>query len=113
MNVHVIVTGGRDYSDYERFSKEMTKMGPTLVIQGGAPGADALARRWAEEHGVKCETYPAEWGKYGKSAGPMRNEEMIRANPEAVVLAFPGGRGTAHCISFARYAGRAVYQVLP
>lgn len=113
MIVKVIVTGGRDYSDYERLSAELSKFEPDLIIQGGATGADALALRFANERGVKFETYPAQWGKYGKSAGPLRNEEMLKAHPDAVVLAFPGGRGTAHCKQAARYLGHTVYEVLP
>jgi hypothetical protein len=96
----VIVCGGRDYSDRERlfnFLDDFVKeRGPiTLLIEGGATGADTLARAWAIERNVKAECVRADWKKLGDAAGPVRNAEMLKLKPD-IVIAFPGGRGTAN-----------------
>lgn len=78
----------------------------TCLIEGGALGADRLARRWAYTvGGITVETFPADWGAHGKAAGPIRNQRMIDEGKPDVVLAFPGGRGTADMIRRAEAAG--------
>lgn len=78
------------------------------VIQGGCPtGADLYARMWVYANPwVVGKSFPADWEKYGKRAGPLRNEAMIAAGAD-LVLAFPlpGGKGTQHTIRLAREAG--------
>ena len=79
-----------------------------LLIEGGARGADAFARRWAWHTGVKRVTIRAQWERYGKAAGHRRNGEMLAEFPEARVLAFPKGPspGTRNCIAQAQKLGR-------
>lgn len=78
--------------------------GPIHIIQGGAEGADALAREWAQNNGAPFTTYTAEWRRHGKKAGPIRNQRMLdEARPE-VVVAFPGGSGTADMVRRAKAA---------
>ena len=107
--MRVLVTGGRDYSDRESVFFELhglaEKYGWLTVIQGGATGADALAREWAElcYHGLV--SVKANWTKFGPSAGPMRNEKMLVSGKPDLVLAFPGGRGTADMVRRAKAAG--------
>lgn len=67
----------------------------TVLIQGGARGADSAAHDWAVSRWVPQEEYPADWGKYGKRAGYIRNVEMLEKGKPDVVVAFPGGKGTA------------------
>ena len=70
---------------------------PTIV-QGGAKGADFLAKVYCHEYGFKCIEYPADWKKYGKGAGHIRNQQMLdKENPD-IVIAFQGGRGTEDMI---------------
>jgi hypothetical protein len=69
-----------------------------VLIEGGARGADRLAREWAKAHGVTVETYEAEWQRYGRGAGPIRNDTMIRDGDPDLVVAFPGGSGTADMV---------------
>ena len=102
--VRVLVTGGRDYSDKEflfhvldRWKEER---GIVCIIEGGATGADTLAGLWARENGIELHTVPAEWS-LGKRAGMLRNMKMlVEYNPD-VVIAFPGGNGTANMIALA------------
>lgn len=94
----VIVTGGRDFSDKEKVFSALTEINPDTVIQGGANGADSLARDFAKSNNKKLITFHADWKAHGKSAGPIRNGEMLKANPEAIVVAFKGGAGTENCV---------------
>jgi hypothetical protein len=75
-----------------------------MIIHGGASGADRLAGEWAASRGIPVEVHPADWQKYGRAAGPIRNQQMIDRKPDMVV-AFPGGRGTADMVRRVRMAG--------
>jgi len=103
-----IVTGGRDYDNRARVDVTLDRFKPDLVIEGGATGADQLAREWAEDRGVHHAIVPALWKKLDRAAGPKRNTvmaEILKAletsGCECVVYAFPGNRGTASCVSIA------------
>ena len=113
----ILVCGGRDYADIEKVYETLSGLhtGPTddcvsVVIQGGAHGADALARSWARDNAVHHAEVVALWGEFGKAAGPMRNCAMLLLDPDLVV-AFPGGRGTADMVRKAKAAGIEVLEV--
>lgn len=121
----ILVCGGRNYTDYTTLSKVLNSLAerhsenyhpldnwlPTdiLIIHGGAKGADSLADKWAVNHFAQIKEYPAEWETYGKAAGPIRNKYMLLNSEPDIVVAFPGGRGTAHMIKTAKNEG---YNVL-
>lgn len=115
--MRVIVAGGRDYGDYEHVRAVLDSFRPTLgiteIVSGCAPGADTLGERWAMEHGIPVKPFPAKWktdsGEIDRGAGFRRNEEMARYAD--CLIAFPGGRGTAHMIKRARRHGLKVYAV--
>lgn len=94
----VLVTGGRDYADRARVFAELDAIarvfGISLLIHGGAKGADALAEKWASVRGVDTEGCKADWERHGAAAGPIRNSAMLRDHKPDMVLAFPGGKGT-------------------
>lgn len=81
------------------------------LAHGGAPGADSLAGAWAEARGLEVEVYEADWEAYGRSAGPRRNADMLRLFQPTLVVAFPGGRGTADMARRAEAAGVTVLRV--
>lgn len=83
---------------------------PSLIISGGAPGADSLAEYWARKNGIHAAVVMPIWSKYGNKAGPLRNAAMLRLKPDRVI-AFPGGRGTENCIRQAEEAGIPVEKV--
>ncbi len=99
----IIVTGGRDFDRrdivFGVLGNAHRRHGIGLVIQGGAPGADRLARQWADFYRVPRETYKAEWRKYGNAAGPIRNERMATESKADQVHAFRGGAGTNDMVS--------------
>jgi hypothetical protein len=87
----VVVWGSRTFSDY--------------ILSGGARGADRLAEQYACDHGLGVERFPADWARYGRAAGPQRNEEMI-ATADALVAFWDGtSPGTRHAITTARRRG--------
>lgn len=102
--MNVIVCGGRSFANYPAVEKYLDMLHAIfrfdLVIHGdnkghqGKPGADQLADRWATSRHVDVKKFWAEWDKYGKSAGPIRNRIMIILGKPHVVIAFPGGKGT-------------------
>ena len=106
----VLVTGGRHYADRERVYEELDKLlesvaESVLIIQGGASGADRLARGWANERSQQTCTFPYPSG-HGRSGGPFRNSWMFRAIDVDFVLAFPGGKGTEDTVRRARILGK-------
>jgi len=66
-----------------------------LIISGGAKGADEFGEEWAHDLGVSCEIEYADWGKFGKGAGPKRNQKMLDDYSPHLIIAAPGGVGTA------------------
>jgi hypothetical protein len=79
----------------------------TEVVEGGAPGFDAFAKKWAKYHGIPVKEFAADWDKHGRAAGPRRNEEMARYAD--ALIAFHGGKGTDDMIRRARKHGLVVY----
>lgn len=110
----VLVCGGRDFHDFSFLFGVMdhitTKCPITLVIEGGAAGADRLAREWANSREIPVSTFPANWDLHGKRAGPVRNCKMLREGRPDLVVAFKGGRGTAHMVRISQEAGTRVLE---
>ena len=111
------IVGGRDFNDYDvlvTWADSIFYMQDTdskFVVSGGAPGADSLAKRYTDTHIAKMITYPAEWKKYGKSAGFIRNQTIV--DNCDMVLAFWDGesRGTADTIEKAKKAKKPTFIV--
>ena len=88
--MRVLICGDRNWNDIDRVREVVKEMhGKSfidVVIEGEAKGADILARVAAEGIGIKVEKYPADWQKYGRAAGPIRNSQMLKeGNPDVVV----------------------------
>jgi hypothetical protein len=111
----VLVCGGRDYADRQTLSDTLSRLraerGISVLIAGGARGADTLAEEWAKASGVECVVYHADWHKHGRAAGPIRNKRMLDEWRPTLVVAFPGGRGTRNCVKQARASGIEVVEV--
>lgn len=120
----VCVTGGRNYWGqirvYEVLSEiHATHDGISVIVHGdcrdiltGEPcGADRWANEWALDHRTQIAAYAANWKKLGRSAGPLRNKFMLTMERPDLVVAFPGGHGTASCVGIARGLGIEVREV--
>ena len=105
--MRLLVCGGRGFADEPGFNRLMGTLieRPSVVIHGGARGADRMAGRWALNHGIPAEVYEADWDRDGKAAGPIRNARMLAEGKPDLVLALPGGRGTADMVAKAEAAG--------
>ncbi len=116
-----LVTGGRDYKDRALVfatldaltidDGDMLPRKGTVVMHGGATGADRWADEWCVVNWVDPLEFKADWRAYGRMAGPMRNERMLREGLPDVVIAFPGGAGTNDMIHRARRAGIEIRMV--
>lgn len=115
MNQTVLVCGGRDYNDRGRLFSVLDRAhGANLIeclVHGCARGADSMAETWARERGVPVERYPALWEDHGRRAGPIRNQLMLDDSKPDLVIAFPGGAGTADMVRRANAAGVPVVTV--
>lgn len=114
--LRVLVCGGREYADRDFVFETLDGLHAdnpfAIVIQGGATGADKLAEAWAAERLVHCATVRPYWksgGKLDRTAGHKRNAAMIALCPH-LVIAFPGGRGTADTCALALRGGLALLQ---
>jgi hypothetical protein len=111
----VLVCGGRDYRDTKRFERVMCELDNRVsigeIIHCGANGADTMAGCWADKYNIPVTVFKADWSRHGRAAGPRRNEKMLYEGKPDFVIAFPGGRGTAHMVRIAKAAGIKVYEV--
>ncbi len=103
----VIIAGGRDFFDYALLKRTMDTLLANVkeditVVCGKARGADTLGEQYAKERGYTVACFPADWDKYGKAAGFIRNEQMAQ-NADALVAFWDGqSRGTRNMIELAQ-----------
>lgn len=113
--MRVLVCGGRDFSDCGLLFDTLDALAKTemidCIIEGDARGADRIAGAWAKRRRVDLRLYPADWKTHGKAAGPIRNQRMIDDGRPDLVIAFPGGRGTADMVRRAEAAGVTVHKI--
>ena len=106
------MTGGRGYGDSRRVDFILSALWPFKLGHGNARGADSLCEQWVRRRDPCAFTrYPAEWTKHGKSAGPIRNRFMLDDFKPHILVAFPGGSGTADCVAAALSRGIPVWRV--
>ena len=100
--VVALFCGSRKWTDRDRIRRDLESLPEgSVVIEGGARGADRIAREEAQRLGLHVAIVPALWDHYGRSAGYRRNEAMARLEPD-YVYAYPlGGLGTAQMIEIA------------
>jgi hypothetical protein len=113
--MRVLVCGGRDYADARALNEALDAIHRetpiTRLIHGAARGADSLAATWAVSRGIPASAFPADWKQDGKAAGFIRNARMLRDGRPELVVAFPGGKGTAHMVKLAKDAGVPVREI--
>lgn len=113
--MNVLICGGRSYDNVKHFEEVMNALDKrhrfALVVHGGATGADTMARTWANSLGIDQSVYLPDWEKYGRAAGPIRNQQMLEGQPIDLVVAFPGGRGTADMVRRAKAKNITVIEV--
>ena len=100
------VVGSRTFNDYELLKSKLDiihkRRKITCIVSGGAKGADSLSERWAKENNIETLIFIPEWEKYGKKAGYLRNDDIIK-NSDAVVAFWDEiSKGTSHSINLAK-----------
>lgn len=115
----IAVTGNRHAVDFPHRARVDALIAnnvraPFVVRHGNSRGVDWFVAQWCAHYGVRFESWPADWDRYDKAAGPIRNRAMLQGPPRVEILfAFPGGRGTADCVRAARDFGIKVVEVRP
>ncbi len=109
MIIRVVIAGCRDYKNYDEAKEyidfclsNIRKENKIIIVSGCASGADALGERYAAENGFEIEKYPADWEKYGRSAGPKRNKQMAQAADYVICFWDGESRGTRSMIKYAK-----------
>ena len=102
-----IIAGSRSITDPAVLRDALAKIDYTIteVISGGAQGADALGEVWAQENNIPVTVYKANWDKYGRSAGMLRNELMASVANACICLWDGVSKGTAHMAEIAEETG--------
>ena len=108
--MRVLICGDRNWDDKETIEKYILSlpMG-SVIIQGKCRGADEIARYYAFAYGYEYIDFPADWEKYGKAAGPIRNRQMLDKGDPDIVVAFHNdinqSKGTANMLKQAKERG--------
>jgi aspartate aminotransferase-like enzyme len=113
----ILVSGSRYYKNYRKILSFLTRMkqkhSEVIVVEGGARGADTLARKACEKLNIKCKEYNANWEKYGRAAGPIRNQQMLDDNDDIEIVAIfheelNKSKGTKDMLKRARKANKEI-----
>lgn len=116
----IVICGGRHFNDRTFFNKTLDELLPQYdnpeIISGHASGADTLAERYAEDHGIPYIIFKPDWKRYGRGAGPIRNKAMIdyASEDNPVVIAFWNGesKGTRNMIDQGRKRGAIIHVIM-
>jgi hypothetical protein len=110
----ILVTGSREWDDEASIrtaliaaASERPEGTDLIIVHGACPrGADAMADTWAKDYGCRVERHPAEWSRFGKQAGFIRNTVMVEAGvDECLAFIKDNSRGATHCAGLAEKAG--------
>ena len=104
MKQKLAIIGSRTFNDYKTLREYLDpqKEKISLVVSGGAKGADTLGERWAKENNIETLIFPAEWDKHGKKAGFIRNHDIIK-NCDICVAFWDGkSKGTKHSLDLCK-----------
>jgi hypothetical protein len=104
----IAIIGSRTVYDYEALKSLLAGEQVTEVVSGGAAGVDALAERWAREHGKPLTVIRPDYTRYGRRAPMVRNAEIVKQADKVVALWDGESKGTAATIRMARKAGKPI-----
>lgn len=107
----VIIAGGRTITDYTLVLSALgeSEFTPTEIVSGMAPGVDTLAIQYALENNLPLKEFHANWNKYKRAAGPIRNKQMAEYADALVAIWDGESRGTKNMIEEATLRGLKVY----
>ncbi len=111
----VIIAGSREFSNFELLKEkceELITNEEVEIVSGTARGADKMGEEYAKAKGYSIKRFPANWTKYGKSAGYLRNKEMAEYADSAIIFWDGSSKGTKHMIDLAKEKGLKVSVIL-
>lgn len=115
--MNILLCGSRDWNDFITIKTYLEKLNnsdnqiqkPITIIHGGCKGADSIAGYIAAQLGFQVRVYKADWSKYGKAAGPIRNQQMLDEGKPNLVVAFHNAledsKGTLDMVTRAKKIG--------
>lgn len=103
--MRLIVAGGREFADYDLLCSKLNDMKIDEIVCGKARGADTLGERYAKEHNIQIAYFPADWDRFGQSAGYKRNYEMAKYATDLIAFWDGKSKGTKHMIDIASRYG--------
>jgi hypothetical protein len=113
--VRVLICGDRRWSDEDAMRRFVDQLpADAVVIHGAARGADRMAGRLAQQRELEVKEFPADWKRYGRAAGPVRNKQMLEVKPDVVAYAhddLEASKGTKDMVKQALKAGVAVRNI--
>lgn len=111
----VCIFGSREFDNYELLEYALDEYGKKhridTIISGCAKGADSLGELYAEKHNIKIDKNPADWGRFGKSAGYRRNNIMAKKCDSAIAFWDGESKGTKHMIDYVKSLGKPCYVI--
>ena len=108
----LIIAGSRSIKDYrivEKAVKQLPIEDEYEIVSGHANGVDKLGERYAREYNINLIIFPADWDKYGKSAGYKRNEEMAQYADGLLAIWDGESKGTRHMLNLAKQYGLRIW----
>lgn len=104
------IVGSRNFNNKELFERVLDtyKDRATLVVSGGARGADQMGESWAKSNNIPVKIHYPEWEKYGKKAGFLRNQLIIEDCDECVAFWDGKSNGTKNSIFISEKLGKKV-----
>ena len=102
------VIGSRDFDNLNLLGETLSqyKSEISLVVSGGSKGADAMAEQWAKDNGVETLIFLPDWAKYGRSAGVVRNHDIIKSCDLCIAFWDGKSKGTASSIRLCKKYGK-------
>lgn len=109
----VAVTGSRDFNDYETLKENISNIkNISLIISGGAKGADSLAEQYALENSIDTLIIKPDWKRFNRGAGLIRNKQIVDSSDMVIAFWDAESKGTAHVIEYAKKQNKEIIVVL-
>ena len=107
----VIIAGKRNFYQYDTLLRAIreSKFEITELVSGGAPGVDTISIVWARENNIPIKLFKADWQAHGKSAGPIRNQQMAEYGEALIALWDYNSTGTKNMIEQATKKGLKIF----
>ena len=109
----IVIGGYRKFNDYKVFKDFVDSCigdeNEITILSGHCKGVDLMGEQYAKEKGLLLEVYPAEWQKYGRAAGPIRNKQMVEKADVVIAFTCPRATGTKNLISHAKKLNKKMF----